>query len=182
MKYEQINSDNCDGCEHGRCKRQLVRIDLTCWLVELSDWRENVEKQRPLTDSIHDEWLSHTRYSIDSIRAIDTIKQLPIAKISYTFIEQIELNSKNFHIEFAQINIFRVTEPWTNLFFRLQCFLYMYAQSREKMMKGVRRGCVRLRDASIGIDDQDALSFTITVDHKTFHFQVWLKQASHVNM
>lgn len=38
-------------------------------------------------------------------------------------------------------------------------------------MKGVRRGCVRLRDASIGIDDQDALSFTITVDHKTFHFQ-----------
>lgn len=40
------------------------------------------------------------------------------------------------------------------------------------MMKGVRRGCVRLRGASIGIDDQDALSFTITVDHKTFHFQV----------
>jgi hypothetical protein len=45
-------------------------------------------------------------------------------------------------------------------------------QSREKMMKGVRRGCVRLRGALIGIDDQDLLSFTITVDHKTFHFQV----------
>ncbi|CRK98250.1 CLUMA_CG011612, isoform A [Clunio marinus] len=43
--------------------------------------------------------------------------------------------------------------------------------SREKMMKGVRRGCVRLKGAVIGIDDQDANTFTITVDHKTFHFQ-----------
>lgn len=40
------------------------------------------------------------------------------------------------------------------------------------MMKGVRRGCVRLRSAIIGIDDQDVNTFTITVDHKTFHFQV----------
>lgn len=39
-------------------------------------------------------------------------------------------------------------------------------------MKGVRRGCVRLRGAIIGIDDQDVNTFTITVDHKTFHFQV----------
>lgn len=38
-------------------------------------------------------------------------------------------------------------------------------------MKGVRRGCVRLKGAVIGIDDQDANTFTITVDHKTFHFQ-----------
>lgn len=45
-------------------------------------------------------------------------------------------------------------------------------QSREKMMKGVRRGCVRLKGAVIGIDDQDVNTFTITVDHKTFHFQV----------
>ena len=40
------------------------------------------------------------------------------------------------------------------------------------MMKGVRRGCVRLKGAVIGIDDQDVNTFTITVDHKTFHFQV----------
>ena len=40
------------------------------------------------------------------------------------------------------------------------------------MMKGVRRGCVRLKGAVIGIDDQDSNTFTITVDHKTFHFQV----------
>lgn len=39
-------------------------------------------------------------------------------------------------------------------------------------MKGVRRGCVRLKDALIGIDDQEDNTFTITVDHKTFHFQV----------
>lgn len=38
-------------------------------------------------------------------------------------------------------------------------------------MKGVRRGCVRLKGAVIGIDDQDLHTFTITVDHKTFHFQ-----------
>lgn len=42
-------------------------------------------------------------------------------------------------------------------------------------MKGVRRGCVRLKDAVIGIDDQEDNTFTITVDHKTFHFQVSLK-------
>lgn len=47
-------------------------------------------------------------------------------------------------------------------------------QSKEKMMKGVRRGCVRLKGAVIGIDDQDVNTFTITVDHKTFHFQVSL--------
>lgn len=38
-------------------------------------------------------------------------------------------------------------------------------------MRGVRRGCVRLKAAVIGIDDEDESTFTITVDHKTFHFQ-----------
>lgn len=41
-------------------------------------------------------------------------------------------------------------------------------------MKGVRRGCVRLKGAVIGIEDQEDNTFTITVDHKTFHFQVCL--------
>lgn len=49
--------------------------------------------------------------------------------------------------------------------------LLSYYTSKEKMMKGVRRGCVRLKGAVIGIDDQDCNTFTITVDHKTFHFQ-----------
>lgn len=39
------------------------------------------------------------------------------------------------------------------------------------MMRGVRRGCVRLKGAVIGIDDEDDSTFTITVDSKTFHFQ-----------
>ncbi|KAL1129870.1 hypothetical protein AAG570_012814 [Ranatra chinensis] len=49
--------------------------------------------------------------------------------------------------------------------------LLSYYTSREKMMRGVRRGCVRLKGAVIGIDDEDASTFTITVDSKTFHFQ-----------
>lgn len=49
--------------------------------------------------------------------------------------------------------------------------LLSYYTSKDKMMKGVRRGCVRLKGAVIGIDDQDVNTFTITVDHKTFHFQ-----------
>ena len=44
--------------------------------------------------------------------------------------------------------------------------------SKEKMRRGVRRGCVRLRGAVVGIDDEDDSTFTITVDNKTFHFQV----------
>lgn len=44
------------------------------------------------------------------------------------------------------------------------------------MMRGARRGCVRLRGAIIGIDDEDDSTFTITTssykdDPKTFHFQ-----------
>ncbi|CAH1398097.1 unnamed protein product [Nezara viridula] len=49
--------------------------------------------------------------------------------------------------------------------------LLSYYTSREKMMRGVRRGCVRLKGAVIGIDDGDDSTFTITVDSKTFHFQ-----------
>ncbi|XP_075216098.1 oxysterol-binding protein-related protein 9 isoform X2 [Lycorma delicatula] len=49
--------------------------------------------------------------------------------------------------------------------------LLSYYTSREKMMRGVRRGCVRLKGAVIGIDDEDDSTFTITVDSKTFHFQ-----------
>ena len=39
-------------------------------------------------------------------------------------------------------------------------------------MRGTRRGCVRLKGAVVGIDDDDDSTFTITVDAKTFHFQV----------
>uniref|UniRef100_A0A2I2YKV3 Oxysterol-binding protein n=1 Tax=Gorilla gorilla gorilla TaxID=9595 RepID=A0A2I2YKV3_GORGO len=49
--------------------------------------------------------------------------------------------------------------------------LLSYYTSKDKMMRGSRRGCVRLRGAVIGIDDEDDSTFTITVDQKTFHFQ-----------
>ncbi|KAI5610159.1 oxysterol-binding protein-related protein 9 isoform X2 [Silurus asotus] len=56
--------------------------------------------------------------------------------------------------------------------------LLSYYTSKDKMMRGSRRGCVRLRGAVIGIDDEDDSTFTITVDQKTFHFQVALGRAS----
>ena len=58
---------------------------------------------------------------------------------------------------------------------------YIYSKaflnSKEKMRRGVRRGCVRLRGAVVGIDDEDDATFTVTVDNKTFHFQVFFKRA-----
>jgi len=39
------------------------------------------------------------------------------------------------------------------------------------MMRGARRGCLRLRGAQIGIDNDDDSTFTISSDQKTFHFQ-----------
>ncbi|KAH8327327.1 hypothetical protein KR074_010199, partial [Drosophila pseudoananassae] len=66
-----------------------------------------------------------------------------------------------------------VMKGWQYRFFVLDenAGLLSYYTSKEKMIKGVRRGCVRLKDALIGIDDQEDNTFTITVDHKTFHFQ-----------
>ncbi|OWA53479.1 putative Oxysterol-binding protein-related protein 9 [Hypsibius exemplaris] len=49
--------------------------------------------------------------------------------------------------------------------------ILFYYTSKEKMLKGQRRGCVRLKDAIIGIDSEDDSTFTVKVDHKTFHFQ-----------
>ncbi|VDP71877.1 unnamed protein product [Schistosoma mattheei] len=53
---------------------------------------------------------------------------------------------------------------------RMAEVLFVY-RSKEKMMRGDRRGCVKLKNAQVGIDDEDDSTFTITVDHKTFHFQ-----------
>ncbi|GAB6026568.1 hypothetical protein CHUAL_012984 [Chamberlinius hualienensis] len=49
--------------------------------------------------------------------------------------------------------------------------LLSYYTSKEKMMKGARRGCVRLKGALVSIDDDDDCTFNITVDGKSFHFQ-----------
>ena len=39
------------------------------------------------------------------------------------------------------------------------------------MRRGVRRGCIRLQGAVLGIDDEENSIFTITVDAKVFHLQ-----------
>ena len=44
-------------------------------------------------------------------------------------------------------------------------------QSKDKMKRGSRRGCIRLKRAIIGIDDEDDCTFTIRVDNRIFHFQ-----------
>lgn len=53
----------------------------------------------------------------------------------------------------------------------ISLFIRLPFQSREKMMRGVRRGCVRLKGAILGIDNEEDGNFTITTDSKTFHFQ-----------
>ncbi|KAF6017261.1 OSBPL9 [Bugula neritina] len=50
--------------------------------------------------------------------------------------------------------------------------LLSYYTSKDKMKRGSRRGCVRLKGANLGIDDDEESTFTITThDQKTFHFQ-----------
>ncbi|GAB6026569.1 Oxysterol-binding protein- protein 9 [Chamberlinius hualienensis] len=50
--------------------------------------------------------------------------------------------------------------------------LLSYYTSKEKMIKGSPRGCVYLKGALVNIDDNDDCSFNITVDGKSFYFQV----------
>ncbi|XP_076440385.1 oxysterol-binding protein-related protein 9-like isoform X2 [Babylonia areolata] len=66
-----------------------------------------------------------------------------------------------------------VMKGWQYRWFVLDSIsgILSYYTSKEKMVKGTRRGCVRLSGAIIGIDDEDDSTFTITVDQKTFHFQ-----------
>lgn len=51
--------------------------------------------------------------------------------------------------------------------------LLSYYTSKENMSKGERRGCIRLNKGAVyvGYDNEDDITFTITVDEKTFHLQ-----------
>ncbi|KAK5968877.1 hypothetical protein GCK32_002787, partial [Trichostrongylus colubriformis] len=67
---------------------------------------------------------------------------------------------------------------WTNMvhgwqyrWFRLEEDVLLYYTSREKMLKGQQRGCMRLHGAVVGIDGENNSLFTITVDGKVFHLQ-----------
>ena len=55
-----------------------------------------------------------------------------------------------------------VMKGWQYRYFVLDdnAGLFSYYTSREKMMRGARRGCVRLRGALIGIDDEVSFNFT----------------------
>lgn len=66
-----------------------------------------------------------------------------------------------------------VMQGWQYRWFVLDEYhgLLLYYTSKDKMLKGQRRGLVRLKGAIIGIDSEDDSTFTIKVDHKTFHFQ-----------
>ena len=54
-----------------------------------------------------------------------------------------------------------VMKGWQYRYFVLDdnAGLFSYYTSREKMMRGARRGCVRLRGALIGIDDEVSSNF-----------------------
>ena len=75
-------------------------------------------------------------------------------------------------------NLFNMFFFYIDNVIKTKYFIYYYInhcfffQSKDKMVRGARRGCVRLRNAVVGIDDDDDSTFTITVDAKTFHFQV----------
>ncbi|KAK6057917.1 hypothetical protein COOONC_04523 [Cooperia oncophora] len=69
---------------------------------------------------------------------------------------------------------------WTNMvhgwqyrWFRLEEDALLYYTSREKMLKGQQRGCMRLHGAVVGIDGENNSLFTITVDGKVFHLQFY---------
>lgn len=66
-----------------------------------------------------------------------------------------------------------VVHGWQYRWFILRDDALHYYTSREKMMKGQQRGCIRLRGAVIGIDGENNSLFTVTVDGKTFHLQVF---------
>ena len=55
-----------------------------------------------------------------------------------------------------------VMKGWQYRYFVLDdnAGLFSYYTSREKMMRGARRGCVRLRGALIGIDDEVSSNLT----------------------
>uniref|UniRef100_A0A0K8SGR3 PH domain-containing protein n=2 Tax=Lygus hesperus TaxID=30085 RepID=A0A0K8SGR3_LYGHE len=46
-----------------------------------------------------------------------------------------------------------------------------YYLSRDQMIRGERRGCINLKRAVIGIENEDDTTFTITSMMKTYHFQ-----------
>jgi hypothetical protein len=65
-----------------------------------------------------------------------------------------------------------VVHGWQNRYFVLTDDSFCYFTSRDKMLRSQQRGCIRLNNAAIGIEEENTSLFTITVDGKVFHFKV----------
>lgn len=65
-----------------------------------------------------------------------------------------------------------VVQGWQYRYFVLNEDSLSYFTSRDKMLRGQQRGCIRLNNAAIGIEGENSALFTITVDGKVFHLQV----------
>ncbi|KAL3082390.1 hypothetical protein niasHT_038456 [Heterodera trifolii] len=64
-----------------------------------------------------------------------------------------------------------VVHGWQHRYFVLNDDALCYYTSKEKMARGQQRGCIRLRGAALGIDEENNAQFTIAVDGKVFHLQ-----------
>ncbi|CAD5207877.1 unnamed protein product [Bursaphelenchus okinawaensis] len=81
-----------------------------------------------------------------------------------------------------------VVQGWQYRYFVLNEDSLSYYTSREKMIRGQQRGCIRLNGATIGIDGENSALFTISVDGKVFHLQgkdmkerdMWVKELERV--
>lgn len=67
-----------------------------------------------------------------------------------------------------------VVHRWQYRYFLLDDDVLRYYTSKEKMVRGQQRGCIRLTGAAIGINGGSDPLFTITVDDKVFHLQVFI--------
>ncbi|KAF6209182.1 hypothetical protein GE061_014927 [Apolygus lucorum] len=85
--------------------------------------------------------------------------------------------------EDKQLSVFEMEgslSKWTNLMkgWQFRWFvlddcagILSYYLSRDQMVRGERRGCINLKRAVIGIENEDDTTFTITSMMKTYHFQ-----------
>ena len=66
-----------------------------------------------------------------------------------------------------------VMKGWQYRYFVLDdnAGLFSYYTSKEKMMRGARRGCVRLRGALVGIDDEVRNYSTLLMEIMVGYFQ-----------
>ena len=65
-----------------------------------------------------------------------------------------------------------VVHGWQYRWFVLNDESVCYYTSQEKMRKNQQRGCIRLKGAAVGINEEDTSLFTLTADGKVIHLKV----------